>query len=95
LKALDGYFEWNSKNYHMWRLNDPNKGYRQSKHCRGNLYMGVLSQILSLLHKFEIFSLFHIKRDLNTIANQQAKEGSFLRKGKLKINGDLIPLPIP
>jgi hypothetical protein len=46
----------------------------------GNIYMGVLSQIMALFHKFESFSLLHIKWDLNMIADQQAKEGASLRK---------------
>jgi hypothetical protein len=61
----------------------------------GSIYMGTLSQIMALLRKFEIFSLFHIKRDLNTIADQQEKEGSCLRKSEIKIYGDLKPIPIP
>jgi ribonuclease HI len=32
----------------------------------GNIYIGVMSQILSLLKKFEDYSLYHIKGELNS-----------------------------
>jgi ribonuclease HI len=60
-----------------------------------NIYKGVLTRIQALLHQFKRYTMFHIKRELNTDADQLAKEGTTLRKGEMKVNGDLKPRPIP
>jgi hypothetical protein len=39
--------------------------------------------------------MFHIKRELNMVADQFTKEGSSLRRGEMKLNGELKPHHIP
>jgi ribonuclease HI len=56
---------------------------------RSNIYRGVLTQIQTLLCQFEKYTMFHIKRGLNMVVDQLAKEGSNLRKGEMKLNGEL------
>jgi hypothetical protein len=61
----------------------------------GNVYFGIMSRSLSLLKNLDEYSLFHIKRGLNSEADQKAKEGTSLGKGELMVNGSVRLLPIP
>lgn len=61
----------------------------------GNVYSGIMSRSLALLKNLDEYSLYHIKRGINSEANQKAKEGSGLGKGELTVNGSTRLLPIP
>jgi ribonuclease HI len=61
----------------------------------GNVFMGVLSRINALLKKFKAYSCFHIKRELNSDTDREAKEGAHLRIGVIKVNGSTLLHHIP
>lgn len=42
--------------------------------AEGNVFMGVVTRILALLKKFDTFTLYHIKREFNSVADHDAKE---------------------
>jgi len=57
----------------------------------GNIYTSFIPHILDILRNFEKDSLYHIKRELNSVANKKSKEGTILRKGEIKVNGSINP----
>jgi hypothetical protein len=61
----------------------------------GNVCTSVMYWYLSLLKKFDEFSLFHIKQELNYEDDKWARVGSRLEEGEFQINGNKLGLPIP
>jgi hypothetical protein len=51
-----------------------------------NLFTGIISRIVNLSASFDEFKIYHIKRHLNSLANQRAKEGVGMDKGVILIN---------
>jgi ribonuclease HI len=47
--------------------------------ARNNIYTSILFRIQAFLHQFERYILHHINRKLNSLADNQAKEGSTLK----------------
>jgi hypothetical protein len=60
-----------------------------------NIFRCVMYRPLSLLKEFKQFSLFHIKRELNSSVDRWDKVGSRLKEGKIIFNGVKGSLPIP
>jgi ribonuclease HI len=59
---------------------------------RSNVFNGIISR--TLIKGFDEFKIFHIKRDLNPLADQMAKLGTCLESGTLSLNGARGALPI-
>jgi hypothetical protein len=62
---------------------------------RGNVLVDAIARINALLDKFETYSFYHIKRDLNSDADHGVKEGALLRQGVIKVNGSTSLHHIP
>jgi ribonuclease HI len=60
-----------------------------------NVFIGIISHSLSLLVEFEVYNVFHIKRELNFEVDRWAKVGSNLEEGEILINGTKGRFPIP
>jgi ribonuclease HI len=60
-----------------------------------NVLIGIMSHFLALLSKFEEYSLFHIKWELNPCVDWWAKEGTYLEEGEAIVNGVRRRLYIP
>ena len=60
-----------------------------------NIFIGIMSRILTLLSKFEEYSLYYIKHEHNSCTDRWAKEGTSLEESIAKINGLRRRLSIP
>jgi ribonuclease HI len=66
------------------------------RHAVGNnVIINIIACTLSLLNEFEIHSMFHIKREHNSLVDHWAKVGSNLAKGDIIVNGIKVSQPIP
>jgi hypothetical protein len=54
-----------------------------------------ISHILSLIDGFDEFKLYHVKRELNPLANHWEKLGTSLECGTISLNGVRGTFPIP
>jgi len=53
---------------------------------RRNKFNSVISRIQSLINDFISFKIYHVKRDINSLANQVAKIGANIEGGNAIIN---------
>lgn len=60
-----------------------------------NISNGIISRILSLIEGLYEFKLYHVKRELNPLANHWEKLSTSLECGTISLNGVRGTLPIP
>ncbi len=69
---------------------------REAKHRLKAMHSPIEFRIILQLQQFKQFYLFHVLRNLNSIADTLEKIGTRLSQGTIKLNNDhqtIIPLP--